>query len=287
MSDSFVFNTSIRRPPASRKRNVLVTGAAGRIGSYFAEHAAERYDLSLMIRPSHDESPLTRFGKVVQGELEDLERLKIVLEGVDTVVHLAADPSPAAPWESLLESNIKGVYNVFVAAKAACCRRVVLASSIHAVSGYPIERQVHPEDPVSPGDLYGVSKCFGEAMARYMANQHGLSVICIRIGSFQPIEKARQRHFHLVHTFVSRRDLLQLLTRAIDNEDLHFAIVNGLSNNHLFNRMDISSARELLGYEPQDSFITENAELSRVQLEKHARPHDQSSAGGGIGSDLV
>jgi nucleoside-diphosphate-sugar epimerase len=202
-------------------------------------------------------------------------------------VHLAADPNPSAPWDSLLQNNVKGTYNILVAAKAAGCRRVVYASSIHAVSGYPLERQVHPEDPVSPGDLYGVTKCFGEAMARYMANEHGLSAICIRIGSFQPVEKAREKHFHLMHTFVSHRDLFQLLVRSIDNEDVHFAIVNGLSDNYLFNRMDISTARELLGYAPQDSFVTENAELSSIRLKEQAFPHNESSAGGsGIGEDL-
>jgi nucleoside-diphosphate-sugar epimerase len=287
MSDSFVFNNAIRRPPKGKRRRVFVTGAAGRIGSYFAKHAAERYDLTLMIRPSHDDSKIAAFGNIVRAELGELDRLKSLLQGIDTVVHLAANPKPSAQWDSVLESNIIGLYTIFVAAKAAGCRRVVYASSIHAISGYPLERQVHPEDPVSPGDLYGVSKCFGEAMARYMSNEHGISAICIRIGSFQPIEKAREKHFHLMHTFVSHRDLFQLMVRSIDNEDLNFAIVNGLSDNHVFNRMDISTARELLGYEPQDNFAAENKVLSGIHLNENIAPHNDSLTGkSGIRKDL-
>ena len=86
---------------------------------------------------------------------------------------MAGDPSPSATWESLLPTNIIGTYNIFVAAKAAGCRKVIYASSIHAVSGYPADVQVKTDEPVNPGDLYGVSKCFGEALGRYMAEQEG------------------------------------------------------------------------------------------------------------------
>lgn len=98
---------------------------------------------------------------MVTGDVRDLEVMRWVCEGVDTVLHLAANPSPAATWEELLPTNISGTYHTFVAAKAAGCRRVVYASSIHAVAGHPRCRQVRTGDPVNPGNLYGVSKCFG------------------------------------------------------------------------------------------------------------------------------
>ncbi len=98
---------------------------------------------------------------------------------------------PIALWKDLLEANIIGTYNVFVAAKAAGVRRVIYASSIHAVSGYPADVQVKTTEPVNPGDIYGVSKCFGEALARYMAEKEGVSAIALRIGAFQPLEAAR------------------------------------------------------------------------------------------------
>lgn len=249
------------------KRKVLVTGAAGRIGSYFAEHSHEKYDLRLMV--CGDEPDINRiraYGEVVEGNLADLERLKDFCAGIDTVVHMAGDPDPAAVWSSLLESNIVGTYNIFAAAKHAGCRRVIYASSIHAVSGYPSDVQVKTSEPVNPGDLYGVSKCFGEALARYMAEKEGVSAICLRIGAFQPIEAMeKESGLGMLDGFVSRRDLNQLINRSIDVENVKFAILHGLSNNR-FKRLDISDARELVGYAPVDDAAALNPELKDLHL---------------------
>src|SRR4051812_7342163 len=81
-----------------RRRKVLVTGAAGNIGSYFAEHSYRRYDLRLMIREGDDRSKVDGRGEVVVGDITDLERMKEVSQGMDTVVHLAANPSPNTAW---------------------------------------------------------------------------------------------------------------------------------------------------------------------------------------------
>jgi nucleoside-diphosphate-sugar epimerase len=262
------------------RRRVLVTGAAGEIGTYFAEHGRERYELRLMVRPGDEDAARLRpFGAVVEADLGDLERLKQHCRGVDTVLHLAADPSPSAVWNSLLEANIVGAYNVMVAAKAAGCRRVVYASSIHAVSGYPADVQVKTSDPVNPGDLYGVSKCFGEALGRYMAEQEGLSVIALRIGAFQPREAARaEEGIGMMDAFVSRRDLQQLIERSIDAEHIRFAIFNGLSDNR-FKRLDISDARMLLGYAPQDDLTEINPQLKELQLGAQVSAHNVQDDG--------
>jgi nucleoside-diphosphate-sugar epimerase len=276
MADSFIMKSQVGPEDATERRCVLVTGAAGRIGSYFAEQACEKYDLRLQVRLEEQKADVESFGRVECAELADLERLKTLCEGVDTVVHLAAISSPRGTWDELHESNIVGTYNLFVAARTAGCRRVVFASSIHAVSGYPHDRQVQADDPVSPGDLYGVSKCFGEAMGRFMATQHGLSVICIRIGGFHSVDWAQQADaVPLMNAFVSRRDLDQLINRCIDDEQLQFAILHGLSNNR-FNRMDIREARELVGYAPQDDFTEVNAELADLDLSEQVRPHSET-----------
>lgn len=88
---------------------------------------------------------------------------------MDTVVHLAGSANPAATWDELLQTNIVGTYQTCVAARAAGCRRVVYASSIHAVSAYPPDVQVKTSEPSNLGDLYGVSKCFGESLGRYFS----------------------------------------------------------------------------------------------------------------------
>ena len=268
MTQSFILtDRSALTMAKARRRRVLVTGAAGNIGSYFAEHVHDRYELRLMVQQMDgDASSLHAYGEVVAGDLGDLDRMKELCQGIDTVVHLAADASPSATWQSLLQANIIGTYHAFVAAKASGCRRVIYASSIHAVSGYPSDVQVKTNEPVNPGDLYGVSKCFGEALGRYMAEQEGLSVIALRIGAFQPLEAAREEGaVEMLDAFVSRRDLTKLIERCIDVENLQFAIFHGLSNNR-FKRLDISDARMLVGYEPQDDPAAENPALQDLRL---------------------
>lgn len=248
------------------RRKVLVTGVPGHIGSFMAENTATKYELRLMTQRGDDAGELEKHGEVVEGDLGDLDSLRSACRGMDTVVHLAADPSPDATWDSVLHNNIIGTYNLLVAARSESCRRVIYASSIHAVSGYPADVQVKTSDPVNPGDLYGVSKCFGEAFSRYMAEQEGLSVIALRIGAFQPRDVATgEESLGMADSFVSRRDLLQLIERCIDDESLQFAIFNGLSNNR-FKRLDISDARALVGYAPEDDFDELNPALHGLHL---------------------
>ncbi|MFO7169458.1 MAG: NAD(P)-dependent oxidoreductase [Chloroflexota bacterium] len=280
MGLSFSLYPNDARREGGERRRVLVTGAGGNIGTYFAEHAGERYELRLMVRPGdEDAETLRRYGEVFEAELGDLERLKEACAGIDTVLHLAADPSPSATWDSLLDANIVGAYNMMIAAKAAGCRRLIYASSIHAVSGYPADVQVQTSDPVNPGDLYGVTKCFGEALGRYMAEQEGLSVIALRIGAFQPLEAARDEgSVGMMDAFVSRRDLQQLIERCIDDERIRFAIFNGLSDNR-FKRLDISDARMLVGYAPQDDLTEENPRLRELRLGEEVSAHNVSDEG--------
>ena len=263
-----------------KRRKILVTGAAGNIGSYFAAHSHKRYDLRLMIRAKDEaDDPATvknlrKQGDVVIAELSDLDKLKGLCQGIDTVLHLAANPSPNAVWDSILNDNIIGTYNIFVAAKSAGCRRVIYASSIHAVSGYAPDVQVKTSEPVNPGDLYGVSKCFGEALGRYMAEQENLSCIALRIGAFQPLESAASdQGVEMMDAFVSQRDLNQLIEKSIDAEELKFAILHGLSDNR-FKRLDISDARQLLGYQPQDDLTTINPQLKTIRMRQRVHAHN-------------
>ena len=276
MADSFIFS-----PEGSgtltegARRKVLVTGAGGNIGLDFARRNRNRYELRLMVREQEFPSELRTAGQVVQGDLSDADTLQHLCDGIDTVLHLAASASPDETWEPLLQNNIVGTYNLFTAAHAARCRRVVFASSIHAISGYPPARQVHADDPPNPGDLYGVSKCFGEAMGRYMAVQRGLSVIVVRIGAFQPLTTAQDpATVGLIDGYISYGDMNDLLQRCIDDERLRFAIVHGLSNN-AFNRMDITETMELLGYSPRDDFAAHNPRLKDLRLHERMTHSDK------------
>ncbi|MDF3057156.1 MAG: NAD-dependent epimerase/dehydratase [Rariglobus sp.] len=277
---SFTPSETLTKLKVTSLHRVLVTGASGHIGSYYAEHAPAHHVRRLMVRPGHtDGKLLSKWGEVVEANLSDRSRLIEVCQGMDTVIHLAADPSPNAGWNSLLQSNIVGTYNVMSAARMAGVKRVVYASSIHAVSGYPPDVQVKTSEPVNPGDLYGVSKCFGEALGRYFAEQEGMSVIALRIGAFQPLSKAAESHnAGLLDAFVSRRDLHQLIVRCVDDETLQFAIFHGLSNNR-FKRLDLSDARALVGYEPRDDLAVENPQFKHTALAEEPETHKGTPQG--------
>jgi nucleoside-diphosphate-sugar epimerase len=251
------------------KRFVLLTGAAGRIGTSFRSLYGDRYRFRLVDRR---EIAAVAGHEARLGDLARLEFAREVCAGIDTVVHLAADPSPRAGfYETLLEMNIQATYNVFAAAQEAACRRVVFASSNHAVNAYPLDVQVHPDDPVRPGDLYGVTKCFGEALARYFADRFGLRGISLRIGAFgSPESLAQSDSPRTLSLFISPRDLGQLIHRSIEAPDeLTFAIFHGVSDNQ-FKRLDIANARELIGYQPEDNAF---ALCPAVQLHQR-RPQD-------------
>ncbi len=272
------------RLPDEGNRRVLITGAAGRIGRDLAARLADRFDLRLAVRWTDvDVDALRSLGQVTECELADLEGLKAACRGVDSVVHLAGNPDGGAAWADLLADNVVGTYHAFAAAKAEGVRRFVYASSIHAVSGYPADHQVHAGEPVNPGDLYGVTKCFGEALGRYMAEQEGLEVVCLRIGAYQPPEAvAGPGGMLFADDWVSPRDLAQLVVRSIEAEPLRFAIFHGLSGNR-FNRLDVTDARDRLGYAPEDDAMRTNDALRGCGLPARFDPASGIAGGGQSG----
>ena len=243
--------------PKQALRRVLLTGAAGGIGRAFFRSARERYRFRLADRdPVTAQMDVSPEHDVVQFDIADLAACQQACAQIDTVVHLAADANPDAEfYDSLLDNNIKGVYNIFRAAKDQGCRRVIFSSSAWVVGGYPRDVQVRPEAPLRPVNLYGVSKCFGEAIAAYFAHDEGLSTIVVRIGAYDDGSAdnwlRRSPNVRDLATYVSARDLQQLLIRCIEAPDISFAIAHGLSNNR-FKRLDLTTTRELLGYTPQD-----------------------------------
>src|SRR6202162_2115122 len=173
------------------RRSVLVTGMSGLIGRALRKELEGRFDLRALNRGAVEGVPCHR------ADIGALEAIAPAFEGVDTVVHLAADATSAnPPWDSILKNNVTGTYNVYEAARRAKVKRVVFASSGATVSG--IEKDKPYSDlgagryegrtscpmlthlsPVRPAVLYGVSKVWGETLGRQFAVTHGLSVICI------------------------------------------------------------------------------------------------------------
>jgi nucleoside-diphosphate-sugar epimerase len=232
------------------KRTVLITGAAGRIGSSLTHDLAGRYDLSLIDVRVPDDAHGFPFA---EADIADLEAMRRACQGVDTVVHLAADPSMEATWDSLLPRNVVGLYNVFQAAHEAGCRRVIFASSVNAVFGYPKDVQVRTDMPVRPLNLYGASKAWGEAVACFYADQRNLSAICLRFGWVVERDSDAIRPGHpYLDIALTYNDLTKLMVASIDAPDtLRFGVFHGISNNR-WKRLDISDARAMLGYAPED-----------------------------------
>jgi len=224
-------------------KKILITGAAGDVGSHLRRELAGRYALRLSdIRPVRDFAPGEEF---IRGDCASLRDMLRVTKGAAAVVHLGGF-SVEGPWEVILRANIVGTYNVFEAARRNGVRRLVFATSNHAVGFYrrdeTIDHRVYPK----PDSRYGASKVFGEALGSLYADKYGMEVVCIRIGNLasRPVDKRR------LSIWISPRDLAQLVGIAIDRPDIRFEIVYGVSGNKR-SWYDNSNA-ERLGYRPQD-----------------------------------
>lgn len=230
----------------AKKKRVLITGAAGRIGSSLAEQLKDRYDLRLHYHHTiPDQKPVSDF---IVADVSKYEQVAPMMEGIDAVVHMAGDPSPRASWESVRDKNIEGTYNVYEAAYRAGVRRVIFASTNHVMGMYDRDQQwpIFAPQPVRPDSLYGVSKALGENLGRYYYDQHGLSVICLRIGWFLPQPRDEISRW----MWLSPRDCAQVTSCAIETE-LGFGTFYAISRNS-GRHWDITDTIERLGYRPQD-----------------------------------
>lgn len=239
------------------KRKVVITGAAGGIGTSLIPSFKETTDLILADKVreglSEFESENSAFFEL---DILDKDACLKVCKGVDTVIHLAADPSPDSSFEEVRAVNMDGTYNMMSAAHEQGCRRFIYASSIHAVKGYPKDEQVKTTSMVRPLDYYGVSKVFGEALGSYYAYQTGLEVIAIRIGGFKSLDYLKEHNKkpepYQRSSYISERDMVQLIHRCLDAElEQPFQIVHGVSDNQ-FKYLDLSDTKRTIGYEPRD-----------------------------------
>ena len=238
------------------KPRILVTGGCGKIGSYFVRFAAEKYSIRVVDRVTWDPERLGPLaGESLVLDLQDLSACRQACEGMDMVIHLAADPAPEADFvDSLLGNNIIATYNMFQAAQEAGCKRFIFASSVHAVAAYPADVQIKVNMPVRPRNLYGVSKCFGEALAAYYAFNEGLPGIVLRIGAYVFPEHPEHMASEERDAFISPDDFNDLLIKCLETPNVTFAIAHAISDNK-FKRLDLTETREILGYQPQaDAF---------------------------------
>ena len=204
---------------------VLLTGAAGDIGGR----------LRKLLKPVYPELRLSDIKTLpdlrsdepfVAADLADLGQVENAVDGVEGIIHLGGF-SVEGPWETILQANIIGCRNLFEAARRKGVKRVVFASSNHAVGFYPRYQRIGTEASVRPDSRYGVSKAFGEAIGALYAEKHGLSVLCLRIGNVgdKPVDQRR------LSIWLKPEDLVQLVRIGLEHPDLRYEIFYGASFN--------------------------------------------------------
>jgi len=233
-----------------QRERILITGPGGRVGTQIVpllrEHFGLRlYDAQQFQGESDDE--------VLVGDIRDFAALRQACEGARAMLHLAAISDEDDFHSRLLPMNLEGVYNAFEAARQAGVGKVLFASTGQTVAHYPKGQQITTEMPPRPWTVYACTKLFGEALARWYSDHHGMSMIVIRICWFQAptSELLRIPGHDIQQKWVSPRDLTQLIVKCI-RSDVKFATFFGVSNN-TGRFWDISNAQQLIGYEPQDN----------------------------------
>jgi nucleoside-diphosphate-sugar epimerase len=234
---------------------ILITGAAGRIGSMLRSRLA-REDRVLRLL---DVVPLDAAGpaeEVVTASVTDLAAMTAACAGAAAVIHLGGIPTENA-WAPILDVNINGTYTVFEAARRAAVARVVFASSNHAVgfaprASFPVADDARP----APDTYYGVSKAAGEALAALYAGRYGLEAVCVRILScFDRPQNAR-----MLSTWLSPDDAGRLFDACVTAPAPGFRVVYGVSANTRGGWVSLDGARAL-GYQPRDDAETYAGEL--------------------------
>ena len=202
---------------------ILLTGAAGGIGTSLRKLLPPIYP-DLLLSDLKAPADLARGEKFKAADLADFAQVEAICDGVDGILHFGGF-SVEGPWDAILHSNIIGCYNLFEAARKKGVKRVVFASSNHAVGFYPRHHRIGTDVTTRPDSRYGVSKAFGEALGAMYADKHGLRVTCLRIGNVgdKPIDKRR------LSIWISAEDLVQLVRIGLEHPELRYEIFYGVS----------------------------------------------------------
>lgn len=233
---------------------ILITGAAGRLGTELRRGLAP---LARRLRladaaPIHSLAPNE---EALTFDLADEAATHAACEGVDAIVHFGGVPLERS-WDSILNANIRGSYHVYEGARKAGVKRVVYASSVHAIGYHRLEDRIDANAPHRPDGLYGLSKCFVEDLGRLYWDKFGIETAALRIFSSFP-EPADRR---MLWSWLSFGDCIRLVTAALTAPRVGFTLSFGLSDNAV-KPVDNRLAGHL-GYVPQD-----NTEAFRAALE--------------------
>jgi uronate dehydrogenase len=252
---------------------LLITGASGVLGREARAHLSQA---AAIIRLS-DALPMAPAGaheEVMQCDLSDAPSVERLCAGVDAILHLGGQ-AVEAPWERIMQSNITGAINLWEGARKAGVKRILFASSNHAIGFHRRTTTLTHDSPARPDGRYGLSKAFGEDLAYLYAAKFGISAFCIRIGSCFP-EPTTER---MLSTWLSYADFIRLVEVGL-SAAYHYEIVYGVSRNSR-TWWDNSNAYRL-GYDPRDNAETFASRLGDLPPED---PVSVLFQGGGFTAD--
>jgi uronate dehydrogenase len=242
--------TDISKPPF---RNILITGAGGALGSVLRD-SLRPYAETLSLHGRQSMGEVRENEKHFICDLADRDAVFEMLKGVDMVIHMGGTPRENT-FQVILDSNIVGSYNIYEGARQAGVKRVIYASSVHAIGFYECVQTIDANVPQRPDSLYGVSKTFVENLSRYYFDKFGIESVCLRIGSCFPKPVDRR----MLATWLSYDDFSHLCIQSIMTPSVGHMIVYGNSNNSA-NFWDNTQAA-YLGYRPKDSADAYRAEV--------------------------
>ncbi len=254
---------------------IFLTGAAGRVGQALRPILREQYDKVLLTDLKEIDDCQGR-ESFKQGDIADIEFVKSLAGACEGVVHLAGLVGSKFTFEENIGPNYVGTHNIFRAAAESGIKNVVYASSHHAVGFIKRGERIDHTTTHRPDTEYGLSKAFGESAASYFADNFGLNILSIRIGYIGPDTCNERRS----HTWISARDLAQLIEIGLRTPDLGHQIVYGVSDcDEPF--FDNSNA-DRLGYHPKDHARDAVIDPSALNSKPDLNTIEEGVVGGGF-----
>lgn len=220
---------------------ILITGAAGAIGSTLVKGMKDRYSLRGL-----DRVPMPDLEDAIVGDIADFDTMLKATKDMDAVIHLAGVPSGGAPWEEVLQNNFIGTYNVFEAARQNGVRRIAFASRAGLLGPYPKNIMRTIDMMPRPQSYYSVSKVFGENLGYMYASRFDMEFVSVRIGNFKR-DRPHPEHPHQL----SHADAVRVFEQAVTHPGVKLEIVFGVSDS-TWQLYDLEHGRKVIGYHPQD-----------------------------------
>ncbi len=244
---------------------VLLTGAAGMLGTILRDNLNGWQSILRL-------SDIKNLGKTRDGEeiikcdLSNIDKVMDLVDGCDYIIHLGGI-SIEDSFNNILEANIKGAYNIYEAARKKGVKRILFASSNHAIGFHKREDMLDANSPMRPDSIYGLSKCFGENLARYYFDKFGIETASIRIGSSFPKPINRR----MLATWLSFDDLTDLVKKIYQIDRLGYAVIYGVSDNK--QKWWDNSLTSYIGWKPNDnSQQFENDAKLTAEINNHDDP---------------